>query len=180
VCSCPDGGTASLDSNGRLSHCNEIAAVSSLGISSPAVILIIVCLAVLILLVLMMVVYTRRKQAPFEPVGPAEFKRDDLRAYGVESGEADNRRHNISNLRKPVMPLDSGLAPKIYPHPQKPDDGLNAQVDSLERDPNSGGYDELRIWFSEGDRQSILSLESLESTTNMDNRDLRQRDWIPQ
>jgi hypothetical protein len=48
VCSCPDGGTALLDANGRLSHCNEIAAVSSLGISSPAVILIIVCLAVLI------------------------------------------------------------------------------------------------------------------------------------
>ncbi|CAD6190830.1 unnamed protein product [Caenorhabditis auriculariae] len=168
-CTCPDGANAIIGEDGQVVGCGATLAVSKLGISSPAIILILVSLILLIMLVLLMVVYTRRSPAPFETIRPDELNRDNLRPYAVEGGgEADNDQYSIANLRKPVMPLDTGLggpAPPLYP-PRggpKPDDELNSKIKDLETDQNAAPYDELRIYDDERDNVSVVTLESIES-----------------
>uniref|UniRef100_A0A0M3K3B8 Cadherin-related hmr-1 (inferred by orthology to a C. elegans protein) n=1 Tax=Anisakis simplex TaxID=6269 RepID=A0A0M3K3B8_ANISI len=171
-CTCPQGAQALLGPDGQLAGCGATLAVSSLGISSPAVILILVCLILLILLVMLMVVYTRRQTPPFEPVRPEDLNRDNLRPYDVEGGgEADNDQYNINNLRKPVMPIEGNGITDYPPYPahhQKTtppvDDKLKNRINSLEADPDATApYDELRIYDDEGDNVSRVTLESLES-----------------
>ncbi|MFH4978339.1 hypothetical protein AB6A40_005048 [Gnathostoma spinigerum] len=171
-CTCPLGSQALLNEDGTLAECGASMAVSRLGISSPAVILILVCLILLILLVLLMVVYTRRQSPPFEPVRPEDMNRDNLRPYDLEGGgEADNDQYNISNLRKPVIPIEEngieGFIPPTFPvRPRAPiDDKLNSRIKNLESDPDATApYDELRIYEDEGDNVSRITFESVEST----------------
>ncbi|CAI2294435.1 unnamed protein product [Caenorhabditis sp. 36 PRJEB53466] len=173
-CTCNDGANSILGDDGQVVGCGETLAVSKLGISSPAIILILVSLALLILLVMMMVVYTRRSPGAFETVRPEEMNRDNLRPYAVEGGgEADNDQYSIAGLRKPVMPLDTGMGggmggvPPLYPPRgmggHKPDDELNSKIKDLESDQNAAPYDELRIYDDERDNISVVTLESIES-----------------
>lgn len=105
ICTCPAGAVSLLNNDGTLSQCNEVAAVSSLGISSNALIMILACLAVLVCLVVMMMVYANRRKTLFNPVRPAEeFRNDNMRNYNTEGGgETDNNKYNLTSLRKPVM-----------------------------------------------------------------------------
>ncbi|EJW76110.1 hypothetical protein WUBG_12982, partial [Wuchereria bancrofti] len=114
-------------------------------------------------MVLLMVVYTRRHTPPFEPVRPEELNRDNLRPYDLEGGgEADNDQYNITNLRKPVMPIEengiNGYAQPVYPMQRTQiDDKLNSRIKNLEADPDATApYDELRIYDDEGDNISRL------------------------
>ncbi|PAV84081.1 hypothetical protein WR25_21179 [Diploscapter pachys] len=166
-CTCPVGANAIVGDDGQVVGCGETLAVSKLGISSPAIILILISLSLLILLVLVMLIYSRRRTTPFESVRPEELNRDNLRPYAVEGGgEADNDNYSISNLRKPVMPIDGngigGHAPPIYTRPPI-DDRLKNQIKDLESDQNAAPYDELRIYDDERDNISVVTLESLES-----------------
>uniref|UniRef100_A0A1I7UMA5 Cadherin domain-containing protein n=1 Tax=Caenorhabditis tropicalis TaxID=1561998 RepID=A0A1I7UMA5_9PELO len=173
-CTCNDGANAILGDDGQVVGCGETLAVSKLGISSPAIILILVSLALLIMLVMMMVVYTRRSPGTFETVRPEEMNRDNLRPYAVEGGgEADNDQYSIAGLRKPVMPLDTGMGgamggiPPLYPprglQQPKDDHELNSKIKDLESDQNAAPYDELRIYDDERDNISVVTLESIES-----------------
>jgi hypothetical protein len=174
-CTCVEESTTLLGDQGTLIGCGTTLAVSSLGISSQAVILILVSLAVLILLVLFMVVYTRRQTPPFERVRPEEMSHDNMRRYDIEGGgQADNDTYNIAGLRKPVMPPEvngNGYhtedAPPVFasrPPAATVDDNLRSMIRELESDPNATApYDELRVYDDEGDGASQCSLSSLSS-----------------
>uniref|UniRef100_A0A0K0E875 Cadherin n=2 Tax=Strongyloides stercoralis TaxID=6248 RepID=A0A0K0E875_STRER len=164
-CTCNHNQKAQLNEDGTILACGTVMAYSSLGISVSAIVLILVSISLLMLLIMLMIVYTRRHSPKFDNVRPEEIKRDNIRSYALEGGgEADNTRHNIDNLRKPVIPLDGGPIPqKVYPIV---DERLNSRINDLETDPNTGPYDELRMYNVEGDNVSRLTLDSLESTTD--------------
>uniref|UniRef100_A0AC35TLX9 Cadherin-89D n=1 Tax=Rhabditophanes sp. KR3021 TaxID=114890 RepID=A0AC35TLX9_9BILA len=164
-CTCSITQKPQLNEDGTISACGTVMPYSSLGISVSAIVLILVSISLIMLLVLLMVVYTRRSSPHFDNVRPEETKHESLKIYEIEGGETDNNRHNITNLRIAVMPLDPGNLPANNYHPLV-DERLSTMINNLETDPNTGLYDELRMYNTEGDNISRLSLESLESTTD--------------
>ncbi|GMT28644.1 hypothetical protein PFISCL1PPCAC_19941 [Pristionchus fissidentatus] len=166
ICTCPDSTNVLMNENGEAIGCGERLAVSSLGISSPAIILILISLIALILLIAIVVFTSRRHSIVFDTVRPDEMERDNARQYSVEGGgQSDNDQYSIDNLRKPVMPME-GMAPPIYPSDRHFDDGLGRQIKDLENDQNAAPFDELRIYDDERDNVSMITLESIDSVVD--------------
>ncbi|TKR62050.1 hypothetical protein L596_026062 [Steinernema carpocapsae] len=169
-CTCPEGAKTILEEKGTLVGCGEMLAVSTMGVTTATIGVVLASLLALLLLILILIIVSMRSTKQIaQDIRPEDLKNENLKHYSMEGGgESGNNRHNISGLRKPVMPMESGdLGPaKIFPASRPVDDRLNSRINDLETDPNTGPYDELRMYNTEGDNVSRLTLDSLESASD--------------
>ncbi|CAD5234975.1 unnamed protein product [Bursaphelenchus xylophilus] len=152
ICVCPEGNTAFIRDDGTLSHCY---AEGRLTITLIALIFIILCLILLLLLCLLSICYCFSTPDPII-VEDLRLESEDtgiLKNDNLECGETDNSKYNLDNLRRPPEPVP----PRQFRAPGDP------YADQLDRDPNSGPYDELRLYELEGDNQSTITFESIDS-----------------